>query len=237
MARLQSAQVPLPASVTTSASDVPSTTAAPRHSALVRVTHWITALSPSCPARQRRRDCDLSPALLLGRNRQCTDHALFQNPHPLLARHGSHRLRLRPARPERLEPLSPLSSRLDRRPHRPGLLNLRPVHRPLPQKPASRARRSNLARSLRVHREPSALRAARAKPKPASYNVLQRLAYLFVIFVLFPLIIWTGLALSPCLRFRVSGYRQLRSAAGNPRAPFTSSSPGLSCFSSSSTSP
>ncbi len=29
-----------------------------------------------------------------------------------------------------------------------------------------------------------------------SYNVLQRLAYLFVIFVLFPLVIWTGLAMS-----------------------------------------
>lgn len=31
----------------------------------------------------------------------------------------------------------------------------------------------------------------------ASYNVLQRTAYLIVIFVLFPLIIWTGLAMSP----------------------------------------
>jgi thiosulfate reductase cytochrome b subunit len=30
-----------------------------------------------------------------------------------------------------------------------------------------------------------------------SYNVLQRTAYLIVIFVLFPLVIWTGLALSP----------------------------------------
>jgi len=30
-----------------------------------------------------------------------------------------------------------------------------------------------------------------------SYNLLQRLTYLVVIFVLFPLIIWTGLALSP----------------------------------------
>jgi thiosulfate reductase cytochrome b subunit len=30
-----------------------------------------------------------------------------------------------------------------------------------------------------------------------SYNVLQRLAYLIVIFVLFPLVIWTGLAMSP----------------------------------------
>lgn len=31
----------------------------------------------------------------------------------------------------------------------------------------------------------------------SSYNVLQRITYLFVIFVLFPLVIWTGLALSP----------------------------------------
>jgi thiosulfate reductase cytochrome b subunit len=30
-----------------------------------------------------------------------------------------------------------------------------------------------------------------------SYNVLQRLSYVFVIFVLFPLVIWTGLAMSP----------------------------------------
>jgi thiosulfate reductase cytochrome b subunit len=30
-----------------------------------------------------------------------------------------------------------------------------------------------------------------------SYNLLQRLAYLFVIFILFPLVIWTGLAMSP----------------------------------------
>ena len=32
-----------------------------------------------------------------------------------------------------------------------------------------------------------------------SYNVLQRLAYLVVIFVLFPLVIWTGLAMSPAI--------------------------------------
>lgn len=32
-----------------------------------------------------------------------------------------------------------------------------------------------------------------------SYNVLQRLTYLAVIFVLFPLIIWTGLAMSPAI--------------------------------------
>ena len=33
----------------------------------------------------------------------------------------------------------------------------------------------------------------------SSYNVLQRLTYLVVIFVLFPLVIWTGLAMSPAI--------------------------------------
>ena len=42
-----------------------------------------------------------------------------------------------------------------------------------------------------VHRE----RADRAEEN--TYNVLQRSAYVVVIFVLFPLIIWTGLAMSP----------------------------------------
>jgi thiosulfate reductase cytochrome b subunit len=32
-----------------------------------------------------------------------------------------------------------------------------------------------------------------------SYNVLQRLTYLFVIFIFFPLVIWTGLAMSPAI--------------------------------------
>jgi thiosulfate reductase cytochrome b subunit len=32
-----------------------------------------------------------------------------------------------------------------------------------------------------------------------SYNLLQRLTYLFVIFILFPLVIWTGLAMSPAI--------------------------------------
>jgi thiosulfate reductase cytochrome b subunit len=42
------------------------------------------------------------------------------------------------------------------------------------------------------------LRFARPRAEEAwSYNVLQRLAYLFVIFILFPMIIWTGLAMSP----------------------------------------
>lgn len=48
---------------------------------------------------------------------------------------------------------------------------------------------SSIADHLRFKR-PSAAEAW-------SYNVLQRLSYLFVIFVLFPLVIWSGLAMSP----------------------------------------
>jgi thiosulfate reductase cytochrome b subunit len=54
-------------------------------------------------------------------------------------------------------------------------------------------------------RELSAVMARHLRLRPAngeesrSYNVLQRLTYLLVIFVLFPLVIWTGLAMSPAI--------------------------------------
>ena len=38
-----------------------------------------------------------------------------------------------------------------------------------------------------------------SEAEAASYNVLQQLTYLSVIFVLFPLVIWTGLAMSPAV--------------------------------------
>ncbi len=40
-------------------------------------------------------------------------------------------------------------------------------------------------------------RAPPDETESRSYNVVQRVSYLLVIFVLFPLVIWTGLALSP----------------------------------------
>jgi thiosulfate reductase cytochrome b subunit len=52
-----------------------------------------------------------------------------------------------------------------------------------------RALRGTIASHLRFER-PSAVEAW-------SYNLLQRLSYLLVIFALFPLVIWTGLAMSP----------------------------------------
>jgi len=55
-------------------------------------------------------------------------------------------------------------------------------------------------RSWRAFWEVIAKYLRRAPPEEAearSYNVVQRTSYLLVIFVLFPLVIWTGLALSP----------------------------------------
>src|SRR5579863_4660241 len=49
----------------------------------------------------------------------------------------------------------------------------------------------SLVRHLRFQRP--------GKEEAWSYNVLQRLTYLLVIFVLFPLVIWTGLAMSPAI--------------------------------------
>jgi thiosulfate reductase cytochrome b subunit len=63
-----------------------------------------------------------------------------------------------------------------------------------------------------------------------SYNVLQRLTYLKVIFVLFPLIVWTGLAMSPAVASAMPAWSR-SSAVSNRRARFTSSSPWRSCFS------
>jgi len=61
-----------------------------------------------------------------------------------------------------------------------------------------------------------------------SYNLLQRLAYLFVIFVLFPFVIWTGLAMSPAL-FPQFRRPSMCSAASSRRAHFTSSYLWRSC--------
>ena len=60
---------------------------------------------------------------------------------------------------------------------------------------------SALSRSLRDH-----LRFTRPREEEAwSYNVLQRLTYLGVVFVLFPLFIWTGLAMSPAVTSAMPG--------------------------------
>lgn len=56
-----------------------------------------------------------------------------------------------------------------------------------------------LGKSIREHLQFSGSTAG-------SYNVLQRLAYLGVVFVLFPATIWTGLAMSPAIVSVVPGF-------------------------------
>jgi thiosulfate reductase cytochrome b subunit len=51
-----------------------------------------------------------------------------------------------------------------------------------------------------------------------SYNLLQRITYLLVIFVLFPLAIWTGLAMSPSI---VSVFPTLATGVGGQQSART----------------
>ena len=56
---------------------------------------------------------------------------------------------------------------------------------------------SNSWRSLREAAAKSIRRTPPEEDEGRTYNQMQRITYLFVIFILFPLVIWTGLALSP----------------------------------------
>src|SRR5215472_18884274 len=76
----------------------------PRHSGLVRVTHWLITFAFLALLVT---GLEIVVSHLLGRDRQRQHCSSFQNPHPILQKHGPHRLRLRPSGPERLEPLSP----------------------------------------------------------------------------------------------------------------------------------
>jgi thiosulfate reductase cytochrome b subunit len=59
-------------------------------------------------------------------------------------------------------------------------------------------RKADLSRRALLNASAMHLRFERPGEAEAwSYNVFQRLTYLLVIFVLFPLVIWTGLAMSP----------------------------------------
>jgi thiosulfate reductase cytochrome b subunit len=62
---------------------------------------------------------------------------------------------------------------------------------PTPSDLSPRGLATAIARHLRFRRP--------SEEEAWSYNVLQRLTYLLVIFVLFPLVIWTGLAMSPAI--------------------------------------
>src|SRR5580693_1470261 len=196
MARLGSAQLPLDACVPTSASVVPAATVTSRHSALVRVTHWITALCFIALLVSGMEIVISHPRFYWGETGNVLTTPLFQIPIP-----SSRHLVLTGYRY-----VLPDQNGWSRYLHfqaawvavLTGLLyvifgfvtghfrgNLLPTKADLSWRGFS----TSIASHLRFERPSEA--------EAWSYNVLQRISYLFVIFVLFPLIIWTGLAMSP----------------------------------------
>jgi thiosulfate reductase cytochrome b subunit len=175
---------------------VPSATVTARHSALVRITHWITTLCFLALLVSGIEILISHPRFYWGETGNDLTPTLFKLPIPA-SRHlvptgygyvlpdqngWSRYLHFQAAWVAILTGLLYLIFGLVSGHFRKNLL---------PGKPdlSWRVIFRSIADHLRFQR-PSAAEAW-------SYNVLQRLSYLFVIFVLFPLVIWTGLAMSP----------------------------------------
>ncbi len=175
---------------------VPAATVTPRHSALVRVTHWITTLCFLALLVSGVEIVISHPRFYWGETGNDLTPPLFKIPIPssrafvptgygyvLPDQNGwSRYLHFQAAWVLVLTGLLYLLF---------GLLTRHFRNNLLPRKSDLSWRSFSVAigKHLRFER-PSEVEAW-------SYNVLQRLTYLFVIFVLFPLVIWTGLAMSP----------------------------------------
>jgi thiosulfate reductase cytochrome b subunit len=198
MAELESAHVPLGTSVPSAASPVPSKTliATSRHSALVRVSHWIITLCFFALLVTGAEIVISHPRFYWGETGNDLTAPLFKLPIPssralvptgygyvLPDQNGwSRYLHFQTAWILVFTALLYGIFGLFTRHFRENLL---PGRADLSWRTVSTA----IAGHLCFERPSEA--------EVWSYNVLQRLTYLFVIFVLFPLIIWTGLAMSP----------------------------------------
>jgi thiosulfate reductase cytochrome b subunit len=184
------------ACIPSSASAVLATTVTSRHSALVRVTHWITTLCFLALLVSGVEIVISHPRFYWGEAGNVLTPPLFKLPIPAS----------RPSVPTGYAYVLPDQNGWSRFLHfqaawvavLTGLLytifglvtghfrkDLLPGEADLSWRTFSIA----IANHLRFKRPSEA--------EARSYNVLQRLTYLFVIFVLFPLVIWTGLAMSP----------------------------------------
>lgn len=185
--------------IPTSAAVIPATKDLPRrHSALVRITHWITTLAFLALLVSGVEILISHPRFYWGEAGNVLTPALFKFPIPSS----------RATFPTTYGYVLPDQNGWSRYLHfqaawvavLTGLLyvltgfisghfrTLLPARADL----SWRAVSTVLAEHLR-------LRPANLAAADSSYNVLQRLTYLFVIFVLFPLVIWTGLAMSPAI--------------------------------------
>ena len=196
MATSGSVGVPLGAQVSGSASAVPATNVTPRHSALVRITHWIFTLSFLALLVSGGELVISHPRFYWGETGNDLTQPWLKIPIPASRRlvptgysyvlpdqNGwSRYLHFQAAWIAVLTGLVFVISgvvsghfRKDLVPHKGDLS------------------RRGFSTIIAGH-----LRFARPSEAEAwSYNVLQRLTYLVVIFVLFPFVIWTGLAMSP----------------------------------------
>jgi thiosulfate reductase cytochrome b subunit len=180
------------------ASTVPSTTTAPRHSAAVRATHWITTLCFFALLVSGVEIVISHPRFYWGEAGNVLTPPLFVLPIPasrasvptgygfvLPDQNGwSRSLHFQSAWALVFTGLLYTISGLLTRHIRANLL---PAATDLTWGAFSRT----IADHLRFQ-PPS-------EAESRSYNVLQRLTYLCVIFALFPLMIWTGLAMSPAI--------------------------------------
>jgi thiosulfate reductase cytochrome b subunit len=182
----------------TSAAAVPARTVTPRHSALVRVTHWITTLCFLALLVTGVEILISHPRFYWGEVGNVNTAPLFKIPIPAS----------RSSVPTGYNYKLPDQNGWSRYLHfqtawlavLTGLLyilfclftgHLRKDLLPARADLSWRAFSTAIASHVRFKR-PGAEEAW-------SYNLLQRVTYLCVIFVLFPLIIWTGLAMSPAV--------------------------------------
>ena len=159
----------------------------PRHSALVRVTHWINSISFVGLLVSGIGILLAHPRFYWGETGGVGAPSLFDLPLPFMLGGPSgwgRYLHFQSAWLCVLNGLLYAASGLAGRHFRVDLI---PARRDLTW--------DSLRRSIEGH-----LRFQRPGPEEAlSYNVLQRVTYLGVIFVLFPLLLWTGLAMSPAV--------------------------------------
>jgi thiosulfate reductase cytochrome b subunit len=196
METLKSAQVPVEARLSSSVSTASVTTLPPRHSVLVRVTHWIITLCFFALLLSGVEIVISHPRFYWGETGNVLTTPLFRLHIPssralvptgygyvLPDQNGwSRALHFEAAWIAVLTGLLYAISGLFTGHFRKDLL---PSRADLSWRTLS----NSIAKPLRFERPGEA--------EASSYNVPQRLTYGFVIFVLFPLAIWTGLALSP----------------------------------------
>jgi thiosulfate reductase cytochrome b subunit len=150
---------------------------APRHHAIVRVTHWLTALCFVALLVSGAEIVISHPRFYWGENGNVLTPALFSLPIPSS----------RDTVPTRYDYVLPDRNGWSRSLHFEAgwlLVFTGAVY------VTFGVFTGHFRKNLRIN-------AVDHSWRPRSYNTLQRLTYLAVIFVLFPLMIWTGLAMSP----------------------------------------